>query len=157
MFKIGEIVYHDTLHFKDGKKDNKKNRPCIVIYNNPAQKYVITIPITSTTESFNKNNKNYSFIPHVIYSERKLNFVKINNILKNSYDNTHTTSMIIDKETLILILILNKALKLKSNSKFRDLFIDIIENIKFEEKEQKRIKKLEKSNKIKQAKRNVNN
>ena len=56
----------------------------------------------------------------------------------------------------ILILILNKALKLKSNSKFRDLFIDIIENIKFEEKEQKRIKKLEKSNKIKQAKRNVN-
>ena len=154
MFKIGEIVYHDTLHFKDGKKDNKKNRTCIVIYNNPNQKYVITIPITSTTESFNKNNKNYSFIPHVIYSERKLNFVKINNILKNSYDNTHTTSMIIDKETLVLIL--NKALKLKSNSKFRDLFIDIIENIKFEEKEQKRIKKLEKLNKRKQAKRNVN-
>ena len=83
-----------------------------------------------------------------------MNFVKINNILKNSYDNTHTTSMIIDKETLVLIL--NKALKLKSNSKFRDLFIDIIENIKFEEKEQKRIKKLENSNKRKQAKRNVN-
>lgn len=62
--------------------------------------------------------------------------------------------MIIDKETLVLIL--NKALKLKSNSKFHDLLIDIIENIKFEEKEQIRIKKLEKINKRKQAKRNVN-
>ena len=154
MFKSGEIVYHDTLYFSDGQKDNKKNRPCIVIYNNPDKKYGITIPLTSTIKSFNKNNKNYSFIPHVIYSERKLNFVKINNILKNSYDNTHTTSMIIDKETLVLIL--NKALKLKSNSKFRDLFIDIIENIKFEEKEQIKIKKLEKINKRKQAKRNVN-
>lgn len=154
MFKLGEIVYHDTLYFSDGQKDNKKNRPCIVIYNNPDKKYGITIPLTSTIKSFNKNNKNYSFIPHVIYSERKLNFVKINNILKNSYDNTHTTSMIIDKETLVLIL--NKALKLKSNSKFRDLFIDIIENIKFEEKEQIKIKKLEKINKRKQAKRNVN-
>lgn len=136
------------------KKITRKIDLVLLYIINPAQKYVITIPITSTTESFNKNNKNYSFIPHVIYSERKLNFVKINNILKNSYDNTHTTSMIIDKETLVLIL--NKALKLKSNSKFRDLFIDIIENIKFEEKEQKRIKKLEKSNKRKQAKRNVN-
>ena len=154
MFKLGEIVYHDTLYFSDGQKDNKKNIPCIVIYNNPDKKYGITIPLTSTIKSFNKNNKNYSFIPHVIYSERKLNFVKINNILKNSYDNTHTTSMIIDKETLVLIL--NKALKLKSNSKFRDLFIDIIENIKFEEKEQIKIKKLEKINKRKQAKRNVN-
>lgn len=154
MFKLGEIVYHDTLYFSDGQKNNKKNRPCIVIYNNPDKKYGITIPLTSTIKSFNKNNKNYSFIPHVIYSERKLNFVKINNILKNSYDNTHTTSMIIDKETLVLIL--NKALKLKSNSKFRDLFIDIIENIKFEEKEQIKIKKLEKINKRKQAKRNVN-
>ena len=154
MFKLGEIVYHDTLYFSDGQKDNKKNRPCIVIYNNPDKKYGITIPLTSTIKSFNKNNKNYSFIPHVIYSERKLNFVKINNILKNSYYNTHTTSMIIDKETLVLIL--NKALKLKSNSKFRDLFIDIIENIKFEEKEQIKIKKLEKINKRKQAKRNVN-
>ena len=154
MFKLGEIVYHDTLYFSDGQKDNKKNRPCIVIYNNPDKKYGITIPLTSTIKSFNKNNKNYSFIPPVIYSERKLNFVKINNIIKNSYDNTHTTSMIIDKETLVLIL--NKALKLKSNSKFRDLFIDIIENIKFEEKEQIKIKKLEKINKRKQAKRNVN-
>ena len=84
MFKLGEIVYHDTLYFSDGQKDNKKNRPCIVIYNNPDKKYGITIPLTSTIKSFNKNNKNYSFIPHVIYSERKLNFVKINNILKNS-------------------------------------------------------------------------
>lgn len=154
MFKIGEIVYHGTLYFSDGQKDNKKNRPCIVIYNNPDKKYVITIPITSAIKSFNKRNQNYSFIPHIIYNEKKLNFVKINNILKNNYDNTHTTSMIIDRETLMSIL--NKALTLKSNSKFHDLLIDIIENIKFEEKEQKRIKKLEKINKKKQAKRNVN-
>lgn len=56
--------------------------------------------------------------------------------------------MIIDKETLVLIL--NKDLKLKNNSKFCDLFMNIIENIKFEKKNKKEL------NKRKQEKRNVN-
>lgn len=145
MFKLGEIVYHDILYFKDGTKDNKKNRPCIVIYNNSEKEYVITVPITSTIQSFNKKKENYSFIPHVIYSEKKLNFVKLDNIIKNNYKNTHTTGMIIDKNTLLSIL--NKALKIKSNKKFNELLTNIIENINYEEIKQEKAKKLEKMHK----------
>lgn len=158
MFKLGEIVYHDHLYFNDGIKDNKQNRPCIVIYSNDATKTVITIPLTSSIKSFNRKNNNYVFIPYIIYNYHKLNFVKIDSILKNSYNNTHSTQMILDNQTLLKIL--NKSLANYKNQKYNQIIqysIDLINEItKQEEKKNKKTKKLERTNRRRNAKRNGN-
>ncbi len=153
MFKIGDVVYHDELYFKDGCKDTKQNRPCIVIYNNSEENYVLTIPLTSQIKSFNKKNLNYFFIPDVIYNYRKLNFVKLDNINKSSYDNTHEIGISINIDLVEKIL-----LKLKRNNKTKyvELIDLIIESINIEknkeEKEEKKQKKLERQLKRKEAK-----
>lgn len=157
MFKLGEIVYHNELHFLDKIMDNKRNRPCIVIFNDEINQKVITIPLTTKINSFNKHYNNYVFIPHIIYNYRKLNFVKIDNLLVNEYCNTHSTNMILDKETLLHIL--KKALTNSQNKKYEMIIEDNIHKIetliKQEEKEKKHIKKLERTRKRQKAKRNV--
>lgn len=145
MYKIGEIVYHDELYFRDGNKDEKNNRPCIVIYNNEVEEYVLTIPLTSKVETFNKKNYNYYFIPDIIYNYRKLSFVKLDNINKETYNNTHTTGQYINDEQIEKIL--HKIEININNKEYKDLINLIIESInntkKQEEKEEEKQRKLE--------------
>lgn len=157
MYKIGEIVYHDELYFRDGNKDGKSNRPCIIVYDNELEEYVLTIPLTSKVETFNKKNYNYYFIPDVIYNYRKLNFVKLDNINKETYNNTHTTNHYINMEQVERIL--NKMRNNINNKNYTELIDLVIESLnsnkKQEEKKQEKQRKLERKLKRQQAKKYI--
>lgn len=154
MYKIGEIVYHDELYFRDGNKDEKSNRPCIVVYDNELEEYVLTIPLTSKVDSFNRKNYNYYFIPDIIYNYHKLSFVKLDNINKETYNNTHTTGQYINIEQVEKILYkMRNNINNKNYTELIDLVIEsLIDTKKQEEKEQEKQRKLERKLKKQQAK-----
>ena len=83
MFEIGEVVYHDNFVFNDGDEpDKKQNRPCIVLFNFTynGKSMVCTCPLTSNISSFNKHPNKYIFIPEIIYHQRTLSFLNLENI-----------------------------------------------------------------------------
>lgn len=158
MFKLGEIVYHKNLYFSDGQKDNKQNRPCIILDIDSKRKKIITVPLTSNVKSFNKNNHNYVFIPYIVYNYYKLSFVKIDCLMEEDFHNTYKTGMNIDKNTFLKILI--KASNNLKNKKYKENIENHIYQIcdeeKQAEKEQKRLRKLNRLNHRRQAKNNAN-
>lgn len=105
MYKTGDVVYHDELYFNDKIKDNKKKRPCVVLFETTIdnKEYVCTCPLTSQVKTFNKNHNNYIFIPQVIYKYEKLSFAKVNSTSLKLLDNTHSTSISVDDRTVLLI------------------------------------------------------
>ena len=105
MFKKGEIVYHDNLIFCNGKKDKKKYRPCVVLFEFFINDigYVCTVPITSSIKSFNKHDC-FILLSQILYSYKKLNFAEINNLLLNPSIETHRTNIVLNKRDLEVIL-----------------------------------------------------
>lgn len=80
MYKLGDIVIVDKIKFRDGVYDNKENRPCMVLCS--YKDYLFCMPCTSQIKSFNKNPYNYLIIPTIIYCEKKLSFLKVDNLFK---------------------------------------------------------------------------
>ena len=103
MFEIGEVVYHDNFVFNDGKAhDTKEKRPCIVLFtfNYGDRNIVCTCPLTSNIKSFNKHPDKYIFIPEVIYNERKLSFLNLENVFIHEGDSTHTTDLRVSNDVV---------------------------------------------------------
>ena len=128
MFIVGSIVYHDSIVFKDGRTDTKQNRPCVVIYNDTRKKKLYTMPITSNERCFNKKPYLYTFITNTIYNYKKLSFVKVNDILKNSYSTSHDTGIILDDKDMIRIL--EKAYNLRENEQYHDKIYKSLNKLK---------------------------
>lgn len=105
MYKTGQIVYHDELYFCDNEKDQKKKRPCVVLFETTIDDniYVCTCPLTSRVKAFNKNHNNYIFIPQVIYKYETLSFAKVNSTSLKTLENTHPTNISVDEKTVIMI------------------------------------------------------
>lgn len=89
MYKFGDLIYFDELTFKDGKKDPKKCRPCIVLYLNEEENKVICMPLTTAVNTRNKRKDNYLILSTIIYSMRKISFVKIDNIITKNLSEVH--------------------------------------------------------------------
>lgn len=106
MYKPGDIVCFNNIIFKDGVKDNKNNRPCIVISSfSEFQGEVILfcMPLTSNVKTFNKHPDRYALISQVLYNEKRLSFVKVDNLfLKNEVD-AIDTGITISKENIDII------------------------------------------------------
>lgn len=117
MFNEGDIVYHDNLYFQNKILDNKKNRPCIVLYEIEIDgiNYVCTCPLTSQIKSFNKKPQNYVLIPDIIYNYKKISFANISSVGLKKEENTHKTNIPINK--IVVSLIKNKIM----NSKISEL------------------------------------
>lgn len=105
MFNEGDIVYHDNLYFQNKILDNKKNRPCVVLYEIEIDgiNYVCTCPLTSQIKSFNKKPQNYVLIPDIIYNYKKISFANISSVGLREEENTHKTNILIDKTVVSLI------------------------------------------------------
>lgn len=103
MYKLGDIIVTDKIKFRDGTYDNKKNRPCMVL--SSYEDYVFCLPCTSQTKSFNKNPNDYFIIPTIIFSEKKLSFLKLNNLLKIDNKAVRDTglSIVLTKENIRLL------------------------------------------------------
>lgn len=105
MFNEGDIVYHDNLYFQNRTLDNKKNRPCIVLYEIEINgiNYICTCPLTSQIKSFNKKPQNYVLIPDIIYNYKKISFANISSVGLRKEEDTHKTNIPIDKKVVSLI------------------------------------------------------
>jgi len=94
MFEKGDIVYHKRLVFSDGKQDNRKNRPCIVLFKFDinGKEYVCTCPLTNSIDSFNKfSTDSYHMISQPVYHYKKISFAQINTlIIQRTKDTGHT-------------------------------------------------------------------
>lgn len=79
MYNAGDIVCFEEYKFKNRVIDNKKFRPCVVLFSidNLENTTICVLPLTSQTKSFNKNPNKYFLISTVVYNYEKLSFVKI--------------------------------------------------------------------------------
>ena len=107
MFQKGDIVYHKRLVFKDGELDNKKNRPCIVLFeiNINGKEYVCTCPLTSSIDKFNKSGTSkYYMITQPVYQYKKISFAKINSLLLQRTKDTFHTGCHLNSEDFNIIV-----------------------------------------------------
>ena len=128
MFEIGEIVYHDYFIFNDGEMlDPKENRPCIVLFtfNYNDRSIVCTCPLTTNIESFNKHPGKYIFIPEVIYNEKKLSFLNLENISLHEDTCTYKTDIRVSKDVVDNIIFRFRGYSPKSD-KLKIIYSDII-------------------------------
>lgn len=156
MYKLGDIIVTDKIKFRDGTYDNKKNRPCMVLFS--YEDYVFCLPCTSQTKSFNKNPNDYFIIPTIIFSEKKLSFLKLNNLLKINNKIVRDTGLSVGL-TEQNIRLLRKRISNFSEKGFEEYIL--LEKI-FElddklKKQQAKDRKLEKKLKRKEAKMCKNN
>lgn len=150
MFNEGDIVYHDNLYFQNKIPDNKKHRPCIVLYEIEINgiNYICTCPLTSQIKSFNKKPQNYVLIPEVIYNYKKISFANISSVGLRKEEDTHKTNIPIDKK--VVSLIKDKIM----NSKISDLKEIKQQLLQIENDKEKSIKNQKKlSKQLKNAKR----
>ena len=89
MYKFGDLIYFDELKFKDGKKDPKTNRPCTVLYCSELENKVICMPLTSAINTRNKKKSNYLILSTILFSMKKISFVKIDNIITKNLSEAH--------------------------------------------------------------------
>ncbi len=145
MFKKGDIVYHDNLIFADNCKDIKKDRPCIVFgeFKINEESRICTCPLTSSIKSFNKNPEKYTLITKPIYSERKLSFAKLDNILINKVENTHHTGLMLDENSVDKIIGKIIDINLNSNEEREQIlsmiyyYLGLFDGIEFIRKDKK--------------------
>lgn len=153
MIEKGKIVYHDQVIFGDNQIDNKKNRPCIVLFSidTKEKSYVCTCPLTSQVRSFNKDSRRKKFIPEQIYHYKKLNFAKLDSVRLYPIEEIHETCYSISDECVEYIInsILNMKLSIKEKRlniikqllQYEKLFIELEQR---EINHQKRLNKNEK-------------
>ena len=128
MFEIGEIVYHDNFIFNDGEMiDEKENRPCIVLFtfNYNDRSIVCTCPLTTNIKSFNKYPGKYILIQEVIYNQRKLSFLNLENISIHEDSSTHKTNISVSKDVVNNIIFKFRGYSPKSE-KLKKIYDDII-------------------------------
>lgn len=153
MFNEGDIVYHDNLYFQNKILDNKKNRPCVVLYEIEIDgiNYVCTCPLTSQIKSFNKKPQNYVLIPDIIYNYKKISFANISSVGLRKEENTHKTNIPIDKT--VVSLIKNKIMSSKI-SELKEIKRQLLQIEKEKStKNQKKLSKQLKNEKRRNAKR----
>lgn len=155
MFNEGDIVYHDNLYFQNKILDNKKNRPCVVLYEIEIDgiNYVCTCPLTSQIKSFNKKPQNYVLIPDIIYNYKKISFANISSVGLREEENTHKTNIPINKT--VVSLIKNKIMNSKI-SELKEIKQQLLQIEKDKEKStenQKKLSKQLKNEKRRNAKR----
>jgi hypothetical protein len=104
--RTGDIVYHDRIVFPAGRKDEKKNRPCILLYmtENEKDPLICSCIITSQVATFNKHPDRLWLVPFPLYSERKLSFAKLDRIVFNNEGETHHTGMCLDRKSTCMLL-----------------------------------------------------
>ena len=127
----GDIVYHDELIFIDNTKDNKKKRPCVVLFSETKEdgEYICSIPLTSKVKTFNKHPNNYVFIPQTVYDYKTLSFARLDGAVFNKIDNVHDTGLKINQETIKCIL--EKIDKIKVESRKRKKYKHIKKVLKY--------------------------
>ena len=81
--ETGTIVVSKHLVFSDGKKDTKKNRPCIFLFDKiiGSKKYAYIMPLTTNIDKFNRDYSRYILIPDAIFKENKLSFARADGIV----------------------------------------------------------------------------
>ncbi len=134
MFEPGNIVYHDKLVFNDRKVDNKKKRPCVVLFSKTIddKEYICTCPLTSKIKTFNRFPKKYCLIKEVVHNYRKLSFASISNISLKEEKNTHYTNENVDKTTVDSIR--NKLKEYNGKNKEYLIIKEYLEEVEQEEK-----------------------
>lgn len=162
MYKLGDIVYFEHLYFKDGFKDNKKNRPCVVLasYEKGENSYIFCMPLTSKISAFNEKPYNYMVISNIIYNYKKLSFVKLDNLFEINEVHAYDTGMSLCEENIKSLK--DRILSYNNRNKLYQLLKKVIKHQDLidekEEKERKKQKRLEKTLKRREAKRkNVQN
>lgn len=141
MYNKGEIVIINNLEFKDGAKDCKNNRPCIILYS--SENHVCICPLTSSIKGFNRRPSNYYFIPEVVYNYHKLSFAKIDNIIIRDITECQSANILVNESVVNNIIekcINNKYL----NSKKINIVLEYLYHL--ENNKQKEINKQEKIN-----------
>lgn len=107
MFEPGTIVYHKHLVFRDGNKDNKKRRPCVVLFSVETKEAIkiCTCPFTTNVNHFNKDRSRYQFIPEA-FKVHNLNFAKIDNAAFHEVEDTYCIECpAVSKATLSILLL----------------------------------------------------
>lgn len=155
MFNEGDIVYHDNLYFQNKILDNKKNRPCVVLYEIEIDgiNYICTCPLTSQIKSFNKKPQNYVLIPDIIYNYKKISFANISSVGLRKEEDTHKTNIPIDKKVVSLIKdkIMNS--KISNLKEIKQQLLQIENDKEKSIKNQKKLSKKLKNEKRRNAKR----
>ena len=106
MFEMGEIVHHDNLKFNDNNYDQKKNRPCVVLFSiqREDRQLICTAPLTSSVNSFNKRPSRYCLIPEVVHNYKKLSFVNLEHVAFHTDHDTESVGIHIGKDVVSNIL-----------------------------------------------------
>lgn len=146
LFKFGDVVYHDDYEFKDNIKDEKKNRPCIVLFStvDDTGEYVCTCPLTTSVKSFNKKPNNYILLSESVYNYKKLCFVKLLDTSLIPISKTHYTGITLneDETTRVLNSIINRYITNKDDIKTQKYLMYLKLFIELDNKEKKAAKKL---------------
>lgn len=114
MFKKGDIVYHENIVFSNGMIDNKKKRPCLVLFivEIEEEQIICTVPLTSQVKSLNKRPNDYYLMPEIIYNYTKLSIANIKETNFHQLEDTYDTGLSLGEETTNAII--NKIKKSKS-------------------------------------------
>lgn len=106
MYQTGEIIYFDHLVFADKKVDNKKRRPCIVLFSEldeTDQCKIYFCPLTTSLRTFNRHPHDHLTLTSPIFS-KKVSFAKLNNVMTCYEDkNIHRTEIILKKDGLLVV------------------------------------------------------
>ena len=159
MFEKGRIVYHDKVIFGDNQIDLKNKRPCVILFSIEynEKSYVCTCPFTSQVKAFNRHPERYQFISEQIYKYRKLSFAKLDSIRLYPIEETHATPYVLDETIVDSIVNAYFRMPIKKEN-------DYINKIKYllgydmlfselEKREISKVKKLERNNRRREAKR----
>lgn len=150
--KSGDFVRQKEIIFYDGVIDEKKGRPCLVLFEftNKRGTFVCTCPVTSQIATFNKFSGNYFLIPTIFYDPKKLSFVKIDCANIYPLNEAKIINRTLDDAILKRILDKVKVIANKKDINNKKTIIDMLEYIAlFDEIDMNEAKKLEKNKKLK--------
>lgn len=160
MFEKGRIVYHDKVIFGDNQIDLKQKRPCVVLFSTEydGKSYVCTCPFTSQVKSFNRHPECYEFISEQIYEYRKLSFAKLDSIRLYPIEETHRTPYVLDETIVDSIVNAYFRMPIKEENDYMNKIKYLLEyDMLFSELEKReilKVKRLERNNRRREAKRN---
>lgn len=104
MFQSGDIVYFDEFTFNRNIKDNKKNRPCVVLETTNDGDSIFCVPLTSQVKSFNQYNYKYCLIPTVVYNYKKMSFASLESLTVRSIEDANFTGIKVDLQVVERII-----------------------------------------------------
>lgn len=139
---VGNIVYFDELRFKDGKIDNKKNRPCVVVskIEREGESFLLCVPVTSSFKSFNNYNYKYTLIPEPIYNYHKMCFAKLDNLFMMKESLAYDTSIMLGNISMNIIV--RKLYYYPDESVIYNLFRESVSFKTYSKNEKKKVKRI---------------